>query len=186
MGYDDTGEQRQFGALSLFGHRTLIRLRQKRPRSSASSSSSSLIVIYDKQRARVGRKSVRRSLGQSSSGGHRPENCPMRKGGGAAAAQRWPPLPPPASVASVVRPLFFTRSPPLQISRRGRKKGRAHLTGRISSSKGDLPACRMDQMLHPKTEPGASQGPCQASAVRVGHAMHHLWTRRSFPLTLRE
>ena len=76
-------------------HRTLIRLRQKRPRSSASSSSSSLIVIYDKQRARVGRKSVRRSLGQSSSGGHRPENCPMRKGGGAAsAAQRWPPFPP--------------------------------------------------------------------------------------------
>ena len=66
MGYDDTGKQRQFGALSLFGHRTLIRLRQKRPRSSASSSSS-LIVIYDKQRARVGRKSVRRSLGRSVS-----------------------------------------------------------------------------------------------------------------------
>ena len=60
------GKQRQFGALSLFGHRTLIRLRQKRPRSSASSASS-LIVIYDKQRARVGRKSVRRSLGQSVS-----------------------------------------------------------------------------------------------------------------------
>ena len=163
-GYDDTGKQRQFGALSLFGHRTLIRLRQKRPRSSASPSSS-LIVIYDKQRARVGRKSVRRSLGQSS-GGHRPENCPMRKEGGASAAQRWPP--------SLVRPLFFTRSPPLQISRRGRKKGRAHLTSRISSSKGDLPAgwtqCYIrepNQALHTRTLSGQRRacGACNASPL---------------------
>ena len=132
------------------GHRTLIRLRQKRPRSSASSSSSSLIVIYDKQRARVGRKSVRRSLGpRSVVGGHRPENCPMRKEGGAAArgaAMAAPPSlapPAPASVASF-RPLFFTRSPPLLISLRRRKRGHVHFT-RISSSKGDLPAGRWTQ-----------------------------------------
>ena len=29
-------------------------------------------------------------------------------------------------------------------------------------------------MSHSRAEPGTSQGPFQASAVRVGHAMHHL------------